>query len=478
MKYMSQLKISRRALMAALGGSAIALPMLEIFGERYAFAAGAPLRFLIMYAGVSQGNDGCGSSGGEPNFLKPSSVGAAYQLPKRHSKMGSSEPSPLQPLITHGVKDNVAVISGLNIPRGPSNTSAPPPAGMSGGTAWHTGSMSALLSGVRGNVGKENGEEGYADITPQGTTADLLAADAIGKGTVFPSLNYRINASGYDGGDAGERGQFSYRNKIPKNSVQSPHDAFLALNGQVKTKDPAAQARLQAEAARKRNVLDMVTMKSRIVAQLGKSDQERLGQHFEQVSAYQKTLTSVGTATCDGFTDPQDTGQAGSEVARAKLFAELIKMGFQCDLSRSALLGVTAQQSWLKSSLWGNAQAHQVLHDGSADNSARMLSWHMEVFANMVELLKKTPDIDGKTLLDNTAVVYLFEGGADTSRQVSHSAANMVAFAAGRAAGKAAGQHISTNGKHPGSVTLSALRNAGMTGAFGEVTEALSETLL
>ena len=166
---MSQIKMSRRALVAALGGTAIALPMLEIFSERTARAAGiAPLRFLVMYAGVSQGNDGCTSSGGEPNFLKPSSVGAAYQLPQRHSKMSAGEPSPLQPLITHGVKDKVAVISGLSIPRGPSNTSAPPPGGMSGGTAWHVGSMSPLLSGVRGNVGKENGEEGYADARDQG----------------------------------------------------------------------------------------------------------------------------------------------------------------------------------------------------------------------------------------------------------------------------------------------------------------------
>ena len=98
-----------------------------------AFAATAPLRLLIMYAGVSQGNDGCTSGGGEPNFLKPSLVGAAYQLPKKHGKMSHDEPSPLQPFITHGVKDNVAVISGLNIPRGPAITSPPPLAGMSGG---------------------------------------------------------------------------------------------------------------------------------------------------------------------------------------------------------------------------------------------------------------------------------------------------------------------------------------------------------
>jgi hypothetical protein len=476
---MSSLRISKRALLAALGGSAIALPMLEIFGEQRAYAAGAPFRFLIMYAGVSQGSDSCTLAGGEPNFLKPGSVGANYEVPKRHNNVSPGAVNPLQPLITHGVKEDVAVISGLNIPRGSSNTSAPPPAGMSGGTAWHTGSMAPLLSGVRGNTGQGDGEDGYADITPQGNTVDLLVADAIGKGTVFPSLNYRINATGFGGGDAGERGVFSWRNKSQRVSVQSPHDAFLALNGQVKPPDAMAQARLQAEAARKKNVLDAVTMKSKMFGQLGKADQDRLNLHFEQLAAYQKTLGSAATATCNGLTDPKDTGQSGSEVARAKMFAELIKIGFQCDLSRSAMLGVTAQQSWMRSALWDNQQAHETLHDPKMLPSApKMLSWHIDVFANMVALLKKTPDIDGKTLLDNTAVVYMFEGGADKSRQVSHSASNMVAFAAGRAAGKAGGKHIDTNGKHPGAVTLSAMRNIGLPGSFGEVTEPLSDTML
>ena len=222
---MSQFKMSRRALLTALGGSAIALPMLEIFGERNALAATAPLRFLIMYAGVSQGNDGCTSGGGEPNFLKPSSIGAGYQLPKNHRNMSPNEPSSLQPLIAHGVKDNVAVISGLNIPRGPEIASPPPAGGMSGGTAWHVASMSPLLSGVRSKSGQSNGEDGYADNDPQGNTVDLLVADALGQGTAFPSLNYRINASGYDGGDAGVRGKFSWRNKVARDSIQSPHDA-------------------------------------------------------------------------------------------------------------------------------------------------------------------------------------------------------------------------------------------------------------
>jgi Protein of unknown function (DUF1552) len=474
---MSSLRISRRALVHALGGSAIALPMLEIFGERRAYAAAAPLRFLIMYAGVSQGHDAFQASGEEPNFLKPGSVGANYQQPKRHSGVSAGAVSALQPLIAHGVKENVAVISGLHIPRGPQNGSPPPPAGMSGGTAWHHGSMSALLSGVRGNPGDENGMngDGAAEITPQGTTVDLLVADAIGKGTVFPSLNYRINGTA----DETKNGVFSWRNKSQRVSVQSPHDAFLALNGQIKPSDAAAQARLQAEAARKKNVLDMVTMKSKMVAQLGKADQDRLNLHFEQVVAFQKTLGSVATTTCTGSTDPTDTGQVGSEVARAKMFAELIRVGFQCDLSRSAMLGVTAQQSLMRSSLWGNEQAHETLHDGRMlENSIKMLSWHIDVFANVVAVLKKTPDIDGKTLLDNTAVVYLFEGGADKSRQVSHSASNMVAFAAGRAAGKAGGQHIDTNGKHPGAVTLSAMRNIGLPGPYGEVTEPLGDTML
>jgi hypothetical protein len=469
---MKSLRMSRRDLLRALGGTAIALPMLEIFDERNAYAAAAPLRFLIMFAGVSQGNDGYTASGGEPNFLKPASLGAAYQLPKRHSLLTQAVDSPLQPLITHGVKDNVAVISGLEIPRATGTTATPPPAGMAGGLAWHASSMSPLLSGMRSKAGFPAGDVGFADNDPQGDTAELLAADAIGKGTVFPSLNYRVHG-------AGTRGKFSWRNEVPRDSVQSPHDAFLTLNGQVKSTDSAAQAQLKAEAARKNSILEMVTMKSRIVKQLGKVDQGRLALHFEQLAAYQRTLESSGSATCTSPTDPSDTGQAGSELGRAELFAEVIKFGFQCDLSRSALLGVTAAQSYLRLPLWDNQEAHEVLHTaGQGVNTAKVLGFHVNAFANLVKVLKKTTDFDGKTLLDNTAIVYVFEGGADTKAQVTHSSENMVVFAAGRAAGKLAGHHISTDRKHPGSVVLSALRNVGVTGAYGEVTDPLAATLL
>src|SRR5262245_20992288 len=123
---MSKSGFSRRMLLSGLGGVALTLPMLQIFREKEARAAAAPMRYLIIFAGMAGNRDG--GDGG--NLLQPAALGANYAL-------GPA----LMPLATRGVQDRVSIVSGLRMDRG----NGPGCAGLD----WHQSSVGGLISGAR-----------------------------------------------------------------------------------------------------------------------------------------------------------------------------------------------------------------------------------------------------------------------------------------------------------------------------------------
>ena len=74
---MKKRTLSRRAMLTSLGGTAIALPLLEIMLDaKPAAAAPGPPRYLVLWGGQSMGADG------DPldNDFVPNSVGPNYDL--------------------------------------------------------------------------------------------------------------------------------------------------------------------------------------------------------------------------------------------------------------------------------------------------------------------------------------------------------------------------------------------------------------
>src|SRR5690606_36053529 len=128
----------------------------------------------------------------------------------------------------------------------------------------------------------------------------------------------------------------------------------------------------------------------------------------------------IGGAVEAGDTGGYAAGGAWSdEDLRATVMVDLIHMAFACDLSRVASLMFTYAQCFLNMNpVWAYpSDLHELGHysvgggDTGANAVADGVAWHVDHWARLARKLRDTEDLDGTSILDNTAMVLTFEGG-------------------------------------------------------------------
>lgn len=482
------LKLSRRAVLKGVGGATIALPLMEVMldgGRANAQAPNPPKRYVVCFGGQSLGGDN------DPlhNDYVPNTLGPNYDLK-----------SALAPLADYNnIKNEISVVSGLSIPTA---NGGPIP---SGGRQddFHVSSLSPLLSGVRSN----------RDTVSRGPTSDQIIADAIAGDTTFKSLVYRIQADWYLSVSAPfGRDMISYKtdaggNPIPIPPGISPRLAFNTLFGNFSPPQDPVEAARQAYLLRSRtSVLDGIRAScARLIPRLGSADRIRLQQHCDEIRALETRISALpppATGICQRPGDPgadpplggsqgtdsggeltynQNLGYSGEEQ-RARVFCDLIHMALACDLSRVASLQFTMFQSHMNMyPLTGQPfDVHELGHSGLGTlGVSRGIAWHMKHFGYLVAKLRDTPEAGG-TMLNNTALVFLHEGGhgydsSSGNQNSSHSTENMACLIAGRAGGLRPGQHVVASGMHPANVLVTAMKAVGYSGnSLGEVSGDIS----
>jgi hypothetical protein len=470
--------LNRRTFLRGIGGVAVALPALEIMldphGEALAGGGAMASHFFIGFHGQAMGGDGDPVS----DMYRPDAFGPGYDLK-----------AATMPLGNYGdVRPDVSIISNLRIPY---NNSGPG----SWNTAFHLGALPPLLCGV-----SNPDDSSYC----RGVTADQVVANAIGRGTTFPSLQYQVQPSWYltDSAPYG-RDIISYQDDGAGGVVQvpgqtSPRAAYMALFTGFVPPDPGEAAEVARELARRRSILDLVRGNiERLMPRLGAADQLRMQRHFDEIRALEERLAAIppdATADCMMFADPGDDPPIGGnnatnggdgfdvnagysdEDARARVFSDLVHMAFTCDLSRSVAMLYTMAQSHMN--VYGFTDIpydqHEVGHSiGTTEAVSQILAWQLDQFAYLVGKLRDTPEGAG-SVLDNTAMVLLYEGGhgldpatGDLNR--THSTENMIVTVAGRAGGFVSGEHIDGQGMHPVHVINSAMRAVGVEQDLGEI---------
>ena len=459
-------RLDRRAFLVGAGGTAIGLPLLEIMEPRSARAAGsstAPCRYVIAMTGTThQGSLGGGS-------------GTDYTMPDSYESL---EP----------IRDYVTIVDGLVLPQGPKGSIPPGGREVNGG---HGSVTIPLATGAR-----------VLNGAPSGPSSDQVVADAIGGGTRFGTLQYRVQADDYGSGV----GYMSVsHNNLPIGPVASPRLAYDQLflgfdpggGGGGKPSDQVLQGA---------SVLDLVLRRSeRLRGVLGAWDRHRLEEHFEQIRSLEERVREIsqggggpdgGGGSCQALGDPGadptietsaslDGNGAGwsNETLRGEIMGDLIHMAFVCDLSRVAtfMIGFVSSSISMQEVIGLNWDAHSTTHAPfqqavgaqSQQMKAACSRWFAQPFGRLMKKLHDTPEGSGN-MLDSTVGVLLWEHG----NPGAHNTTNYVLPIVGSPSTLKQGQRINAGGRHPAHLMQTAMRAIGVNDDFGEAPGVIDELLV
>ncbi len=493
--------LPRRTFLRGIGGIGLALPALEIMAPRVGSAGGAgsaPTRYIVAFCGASIGRrDSKYSEGDETTDLfVPDTIGSGYDV-KRAT----------QPLVDVGVTDEVTIVSGMRIPYDEGN--GIPAAGRR--VVFHESTMCPLLTGMRGLPDAD---------TVIAQSSDQFVADAIAGDTPHRLIPVCVQAASYRGGNGsgGTRGTLSYRDMGGEiedvTPIISPRLLFETLfSGFVPPDaDPAELAAAEFALRRRKSILDLVKGDaSRLVGVLGGSDKQRMERHFDELRDLERRLDEleplpegecslpmdpgddppIGDATETASASEYDVQAAYSnEDLRATVHTDLLHMALACDLTRTVALMYTHAHCWLNMyPITGHTNdQHELGHGGDSGSDASPLeafsdaiAWNVGHWARLVAKLRDTTDFDGRRMLDNTAVVLLFEGGhgydPEGGNNDVHSSENMAVLIAGRVGGlnPTGGKHIVAPDEHPTKVLTSAMSAVGAGDTLNEVSGVIPE---
>jgi hypothetical protein len=376
-------RLSRRNFLRGLGGTAIALPLLNFVdaGRSHAGPPSFPKRIVFWYT----------PDGTIQNAWWPTGTASAFTL-NRIMK-------PLEPF-----KRQLVILENLDMG-----------VTYSGPGDMHQVGMGGLLTGRELQDGSLFvGAGGQATGWANGASVDQYIASRLGQTTPFPSLELGVQVIG-----STVWTRMCYRaaaQPVPPES--EPSRAFNRLFTSLGApSDPASQA-LRTQ---RRSVLDGVSRDfAKLNARVSAADRVKLGAHLDVVRDIERRLDLGGgvlPAACALPAAPPatlDTDQVGNFPAIGKLQMDLLVAALACDLTRVGSIQWSNAVSATVHTWLGATQGHHELsHSGDADTAAqetltKMNEWFAQQLAYFAGRLQSIPEGSG-TMLDNTVIVCVNE---------------------------------------------------------------------
>ena len=410
---MTTRRISRRTVLRGLGAT-VALPLLDVMrpaaaiGGTGAAAPGAAasarrLAYLYFPNGIARGS------------WHPAETGPDGRLLRLNEWM-----RPLEPF-----RDELII---------PRNVWTPLGNGHVGGTpTWLTGF-----------------DYDRQAVSAGGVSADQIAGRHAGRETLLPSLELSTKGEGF------------FSNSLPRNSISwSAPDRPLP-----REVEPRAvfdrMFRPPSGGASNRSVLDAVLEDAHALQRAaGRTDRVRLEEYFESVRALERRIefserrsAAMGRdrALTDTLTAPEP-GIPADHQEYVRLMLDLTVAAFQSDATRVVTFMLDHGQSnryfnfipgvqgtWHALSHYRNASGRTEDDDGvtswsSPEEKQRMYSevvrWHHRQVAYLLGRLRAIEEPDGRTLLDNSMIVY----GATLGDGNAHDPNDLPTLLAGRGGG-------------------------------------------
>jgi hypothetical protein len=274
-----------------------------------------------------------------------------------------------------------------------------------------------------------------------GPSIDYLLAQAINpgpQGARRPALNLMV---GRPGGFAGlDYISYSGPNQAIA-AVNNPWDAYAALVSLNTVTSDSAEARDRIQRKRQ-SVLDLVQGQFNRLRQLPLSatDRQKLDMHFTAVREVEVQLSATGLACLDTDIEARalpfqgNTPFATEEPqypAVADLQVDIYALALACDMTRVATLhfdrgsgGPTFRWDGMNHEYNHHKLSHGKVRDdcfgestangcanvaGYADMLHDIDRWHQRKLARLLEKLDAYVEADGRTVLDNSAILYTNE---------------------------------------------------------------------
>ena len=365
--------ITRRAL---LGGSLAALGVGRLVRLAHSEAPRAPMRLLIIH---------------KPNGTVPASYDCA----------GGTTDFTLSPILEPfaDLREHMVILDGLDILKKPNTPGEDHGNAMvtflTGGITFRL-DASALPFAVRPSIDQLLGRE-PAVVGDAPVHSMQLAADVRSGAPFTRTWSYTGPAQ-------------------PVPSVQHPQAAYARLFGSLGLPG-ATPEQLAALRARKESVLDFAAHDlARLEKRLVGRERERLEAHLGAIRELERLFDrGRGCIDSSALVDQVYGVDAAKPDAQhpdlIKAHLEIVRAAFRCDLTRVVNFALASGQSQVVFSdlIPGveNLNFHEITHFGQhidADETA-VHRWYNELLATIIREFRDTPDIDGRSLLDNTLIV-------------------------------------------------------------------------
>jgi len=304
----------------------------------------------------------------------------------------------------------------------------------------HAISNSMWLNGVRPAHGTE---------IRSGTTIDQLIAQKIGQDTTFPSLEIATEDHSTELGSCGGDYACAYMNTISWRNPTTPNP--MELNPRVVFErlfggDGATAEMRHARLKDNLSLLDGVTKSAQDLAKnLGAADKARLTDYLDNIREIERRIGKAEQHNDGSGVVAPDTpvGIPDSYEEHVKLLFDLWALAFQGDITRVTTFMMARELSTRTYPQIGiNEGHHPVSHHQNVpeqiEKHAKINTYHITLFSEFLDKLRKTPDGDGN-MLDHSMILY----GSGMSNGNVHSHDILPALVAGGAMGRIKGnQHI------------------------------------
>lgn len=418
--------VDRRCFLRGVG-AAIALPAFESLRPVPLWAAeaakplattagGAPLRTAFVFF----------PNGAIPDAWWPQGEGSEFQW--------SRTLQPLEPF-----KDFVQVMGGLdhrNAEPGPD------------GAGDHARGGGTFLTGVRL-------KKSATDIRA-GISIDQVLAREVGHLTRLSSLELTCDAVRKSGAcDSGYACAYQFNlswssPSTPMTPEANPRLAFERLFGEGPPGE--RQANLQRRRQEQRSVLDFIREDAKAMQRrLAARDNDKLDQYLTGIREIETRIAKAetfGESPDPGIEAP--TGVPADYAEHVQLMYDLLLLAFQSDSTRVGTLLLAHDGSNRPFEDIGITEGHHDLtHHQNRPEWIQKVSeidlWYARQFARFLDRLSKTTDVDGKSLLHNSMIVY-GGGNADANR---HTHSNLPIVLAGAGGGSLQTGRFVKHGSQP-----------------------------